>query len=229
MTASLTRFDELAGTYEEWFATRLGAFVDRREKDLILGLLRPEQGELILEVGSGTGHFLREVARSGALCVGIEPSAGMLSVATSRPVANVGYVRGRGESLPFKEASFDSLLFMTTLEFVQDVDAAIREATRVVRPSGRLVFGVLNAHGPWARMRKHEGGLWSEARFFCAAELEALLSPLGLVQVDYCVHVPPRLRWLPDPLLIWADRLLRHLLPASAALIGVCVTLRRHQ
>jgi ubiquinone/menaquinone biosynthesis C-methylase UbiE len=39
---------------------------------------------------------------------------------------------------------------MTTLEFVQDVSAALEEARRVVRPGGRLVFGVLNAEGSWA-------------------------------------------------------------------------------
>src|SRR6266545_1565293 len=170
MVASLTRFEELAETYEGWFATRLGSIVDLREKDLIAGLLRPKPGEAILEVGSGTGHFLQEVARTGARCVGIEPSAEMLSVAVSRS-RTIGYVRGRGESLPFKAGSFDGLLCMTTLEFVQDVEAVIQEAARVVRPDGRLFFGVLNANGPWARARKRQGGLWSEARFFRAAEL----------------------------------------------------------
>jgi ubiquinone/menaquinone biosynthesis C-methylase UbiE len=227
--ASLTRFDELAQSYEGWFATRLGAFVDRLEKALILALLRPKPGEVILEVGSGTGYYLREVARSGARCVGIEPSAEMLSVAVSRAPAIIDYARGQGESLPFKPGSFDGLLYMTTLEFVQDVDSALREAVRVVRPDGRLVFGVLNADGPWARVRKREGGLWAEARFFRAAELEALLSPMGAVHVDYCVHIPPQLGWLPTPFLSLADWLFRRLHPARGAVIGAQVTLGRQQ
>jgi ubiquinone/menaquinone biosynthesis C-methylase UbiE len=222
-TAGLTRFDELAKSYEDWFATRLGALVDRRERELMLGLLRPHFGEAILEVGSGTGYFLRALVRSGARCVGVEPSREMLAAAASRPAENIDYVRGRGESLPFRDACFDGLLYMTTIEFVQDVDAALEEARRVVRAGGRMVFGVLNADGPWARARRREGGLWTEARFYRTAELEALVSPIGAVQIDYCVHVPPQFGWLPAPLMQLLDWLLRRIFPASGALIGVRV------
>jgi ubiquinone/menaquinone biosynthesis C-methylase UbiE len=221
--ASLTRFDGLAESYEEWFATPLGAFVDGKEKELILNLLRPQADETILEVGSGTGYFLRTVSRSGAHCVGIEPSLDMLAVATSRPHRSIDYVGGRGESLPFRDGCFDGLLYMTTLEFVQDVDAALQEVRRVVRPGGRLVFGVLNADGPWVRARRREGGLWTEARFYRPAELEALLSTLVPVQIDYCVHIPPQVYWLPAPLLNILDRLLHRISPASGALIGARV------
>jgi ubiquinone/menaquinone biosynthesis C-methylase UbiE len=226
---SVSQFDDLAQTYENWFGGHLGAFIGRLETDLVLGSLRPEQGEAILEVGSGTGYFLRKVSRLGARCVGIEPSLKMLSVATSQALANVDYVRGCGESLPFKAACFDGLFYMTTLEFVQDADAAIQEAGRVVRSGGRLVFGVLNAEGSWARARKREGGLWAEARFFHTRELEALLSQLGAVEVGYCVHLPPQLARLPAPLMGVADKLLRRLFPAHGALIVARVTPWRPQ
>ena len=227
--AALSRFNELANTYEEWFATRLGSLVARREKELIVGLLRPTAGETMLEVGSGTGYLMREIARSGARCVGVEPSAAMLAVAVSRSGRTIDYVRGRSESLPFREASFHGLLYMTTLEFMQDVDASLREGVRVVRPDGRLVFGVPNAKGPWARARRREGGLWNEARFFGASELEAMLSAYGAVQVESCVHVPPQLGWLPVPVLSVIDLLMRRLSPGSGALVGARVTPRRLQ
>jgi ubiquinone/menaquinone biosynthesis C-methylase UbiE len=227
--ASLTRFDELAEAYEGWFDTHLGSFVADREGELLLRLLSPGSGERILEVGSGTDHFLRPVARSGARCVGIEPAGEMLSVALTRAAGDIAHVRGRGESLPFRDETFDSLFYMTTLEFVEDVGAALAEALRVVRSGGCLVFGVLNAEGPWARARKREGGLWDEARFYRAGELEALLSPLGAAQIDYCLHVPPQLGWLPGPLMSALDRLLRHSFPASGALIGARVVKGRPQ
>jgi len=224
---SLSRFDPLAEDYESWFATPLGAFVAQRERELILHLLEANSGKTIVEVGSGTGYFLREVAFFGARCVGVEPSAEMLAVSMSRSGRAIDYVRGCGEALPIKDATVDAVLFMTTLEFVQDVDATIREAARVVRPDGKLVIGVLNAEGPWAQARRREGGLWRDARFFSGAELKAELSHLGAIRVEYCVHVPPNASSWPRPLMRLADWLLRRLLPAKGALIGIQVRLGR--
>ena len=161
----------------------------QREKEMIARLIRPQRGEAILEVGSGTGYFLRDIALSGARCVGIEPSGPMLAVATLQTGPAIDYLRGVGESLPFDDNRFDALLYMTTLEFVQDVNAALLESARVVKPGGRLAFGVLNAAGPWAAARRLEGGFWNEARLFRAAELQSLLMPFGRVRIDSCVHV----------------------------------------
>ena len=225
--SALTRFDDMAAVYEGWFDTPLGALVARLEGDLILRLLRPQPAERVLEVGSGTGFFLRRVAGSGARCTGLEPSPGMLVAAGAQPLANVSYVGGCGEALPFDTGAFDAVLYMTTLEFVEDPTAAVLEAARVVRPGGRMVFGVLNADGPWARARRREGGLWDAARFYRRAELEALLRPLGALTFDYRVHVPPGLGRLPRALLAPADGLLRLLRPGSGALIGVRVDVGR--
>jgi SAM-dependent methyltransferase len=227
-SSSLLLFDDLAGSYDEWFATPFGAFVAARERELILRLLAPARGEIVLEVGSGTGYFLRAVEAAGAGCIGLEPSEAMLSVAKARstPGDNIGFVRARAEALPFPDARFDALLCMTALEFVEDVEAALSEAGRVVRPGARLVFGVLNAEGPWARARRREGGFWSQARFFTGAELKALLSPLGTVRLEYCVHVPPGAGRLPRSLLAPVDSLVGLISPASAALIGARVIRR---
>jgi hypothetical protein len=79
------------------------------------------------------------------------------------------------------------------------------------------------------RSRKREGGLWDEAHSYRASELEALLAPQGSVEIDYCVHVPPQLGWLPAPLMNVLDRVLRGLFPASGALIGARVAKGRQQ
>src|SRR5690606_28243201 len=112
--------------------------------------------------------------------------------AAARALPNVEHARGMAEALPFRPGAFDGLLMMTTLEFLPDSEAAVREAARVVRSGGRLVFGVLNAEGSWADARRRAGGLWDHARLYSAAELRDLLAPFGSLTLRYCVHVPPR-------------------------------------
>jgi ubiquinone/menaquinone biosynthesis C-methylase UbiE len=155
----LSLFDALAGGYDTWFETRIGAFVHRRQLAMLGRLVGPRAGERLLEVGSGTGHFLREFARSGARCVGIEPSEEMLSVARASPMEGVQYLRGEGEHMPLADGIFDCVAYITTLEWVADVEACVSEAVRICVPGGRLVFLVLNARGPWYRQRVGGGTL----------------------------------------------------------------------
>jgi ubiquinone/menaquinone biosynthesis C-methylase UbiE len=178
-------------------------------------------------VGSGTGHFLREFARSGARCVGIEPSEEMLSVARASPMEGVQYLRGEGEHMPLADGIFDCVAYITTLEWVADVEACVSEAVRICVPGGRLVFLVLNARGPWYRQRVAEGGLWAEARFFDEATLRQLLSPYGTVTVEYAVHVPPSWARLPPVVIGVGDAAFRRLDRSDGALLGVRVDLRR--
>jgi hypothetical protein len=78
----------------------------------------------------------------------------------------------------------------------------------------------LNSESPWASARRKQGGLWQLARFYGANDLVSLLSRFGPVEVAFCVHVPPRLTWLPRPALGLVDSMVRRLLPRSGALAG---------
>ncbi len=147
----MREFNELAATYDDWFATPLGSLADRRETQLLMRLLAPRPGERVLDVGCGTAHWLPSVARSGARWTGVEPSTPMLAVAQSRSAfLGADLVRGRAEDLPFSSGVFDGVLCVTVLEFVDDLRRVLTEVARVVTPRGRLVFGVptLRAPGP---------------------------------------------------------------------------------
>jgi ubiquinone/menaquinone biosynthesis C-methylase UbiE len=227
--SGLRRFDDLATGYDAWFTTAIGALVDRREKALLSRMVGPSTGKTILEVGSGTDHFLRELGRSGARCVGLEPSIEMLAIATVARDGDFDHVRGCGERLPFRDGVFDCVAYITTLEFVSDIEVAVREAVRVCKPDGRLAFVVLNARGPWYRQRQREGGLWRETRFFDAGELRSILGAFGALEINYCAHVPPALAWMPAWAMDVADALIRRVRKVDGALIGVKVDLWRSQ
>jgi hypothetical protein len=122
---------------------------------------------------------------------------------------------------------FDCVAYITTLEFVADVEGCVAEAARLCAPTGRLVFLVLNARGPWYRQRIAEGGLWAQTRFFDEEELQGLLSSYGELSVDYAVHVPPSFEKLPAPAIAAADAVCRRVARRDGALLAVRVDMRR--
>ena len=54
---AVTAFDRLAHHYDAWYATPLGALVDREEKQAVLALAKPRAGKRALDVGCGTGIY----------------------------------------------------------------------------------------------------------------------------------------------------------------------------
>jgi ubiquinone/menaquinone biosynthesis C-methylase UbiE len=154
----MTDFDELARRYDAWYATPLGAWADQHETEAVFRLLEPRPGERLLDLGTGTGRYAQEAARRGARVVGIDPSPGMLAVARGRVAGQpVDLICAGAARLPFPDRSFDAILAMTSLCFVSDPVAVLREAARMLKPGGRLVLGELNRWSLWALVRRIEG------------------------------------------------------------------------
>jgi ubiquinone/menaquinone biosynthesis C-methylase UbiE len=209
-SASWQPFEEAAAAYDGWFESPLGAFADRVERRALFELLAPEPGELILDVGCGTGRYVQELARRGVRAVGVDPSTAMLATArvTRARTEKASYVRAAGEALPLQSGAFDGVIIVTTLEFATDPDALLSEAVRVSRPGGRVVVGALGPRGPWAaRRRRSPSPLWAGARFFTEGELRAMLGRYGPVQSRRALFVPPQLSWAPPPLMALVERL----------------------
>jgi demethylmenaquinone methyltransferase / 2-methoxy-6-polyprenyl-1,4-benzoquinol methylase len=108
--------------------------------DRIAPAARP--GAVILDVASGTAGVAIQVARRGpAAVVGVDLTEPMLrqgqaNVTRAGLAARVGLVAGRGEQLPFPDATFDALTFTYLLRYVDDPQATLTELARVVRPGG---------------------------------------------------------------------------------------------
>lgn len=121
---------------------------DRRAA-LFTEAARLAPGRRALELGCGTGVFLERVAPSGADLHGVDLSIDLLSRARARlaVAANVRLTRGNAEQLPYPDASFDAVYGSSVLHHL-DLDAALREAFRVVRPGGVGVFAEPNIVNP---------------------------------------------------------------------------------
>lgn len=128
---------------------RAGLFVERA---------RLAPGREALELGCGTGVFLERVAHSGASIVGIDLSPELLARARGRlnGLTNVRLARGDAEALPFPEARFDVVYGSSVLHHLE-LEAALREAHRVLRPGGRIVFAEPNIVNPMVAFMFHFG------------------------------------------------------------------------
>ena len=90
----------------------------------------------VLEVGCGPGEASEQIAASGADVEAIDISERMVELTRARGVsARVGDV----QELPFEDSTFDAALAAWMLYHVPDVERAIAELARVLRPGGRLV------------------------------------------------------------------------------------------
>jgi ubiquinone/menaquinone biosynthesis C-methylase UbiE len=154
--------------YETWYET-VGRRADRLEKALLKRLLASfPQASTILEVGCGTGHFMRWFAEQGLQVAGLDVSRPMLAETTR--LGSPPCVLGDALSLPFWTATFDLVALVTTLEFLPEPILALAEALRVARQG--LVLGVLNRQSLLGRQLKREGGpIWGVAQFFTPAKL----------------------------------------------------------
>jgi len=124
----------------------------------------------VLEVGCGPGEAAERIAASGADVEALDSSERMVELARARGVAaRVGDV----QELPFADASFDAALAAWMLYHVPDVERAISELARVLRPGGRLV-AVTNGVEHLRELRELLGGVFP-TRSFCDENARDLL------------------------------------------------------
>ncbi len=174
-------FDQVADRYDAFCLTPLGHFVDQIERRLILELLRPKRGESMLDLGCGTGAYAIALAELGCAVTGVDLSSEMLARARAKAGGgmDVRFLDADIAHLPLPSAGFDGALLQVTLEFVADPRTVLMEAMRVVRPGGRLVVGLIQGSGPWARTyrqraREDPASVYRHAHFLTLSEIEGL-------------------------------------------------------
>ena len=163
-----------------------------------LGLLLPPV--VVADIACGEGYLSVESALWAKRVVGIDRSADVLkrakALAERRGVKNITWRRGDMEKLPLESASVDVALLSQALHHAADPAHAVAEATRVVRPNGRVLVLDLREHDQeWVRERV--GDRWLG---FKDGDMEQFLAGAGLKDVQ--VRVGSRLPGDPFTVLI---------------------------
>jgi ubiquinone/menaquinone biosynthesis C-methylase UbiE len=112
-------------------------------------------GMSVLELGCGTGYFTRELARTGADIVAIDVSPELLEIARSNCSApNVRYEIQNAYRLSYPDAVFDSVVGSSVLHHLE-IDPALREIYRVLKPGGKIFFTEPNMLNPQIAVQKN--------------------------------------------------------------------------
>jgi len=191
--ASRFDFKALAETYDRAYRTRKGLAYDALEKRAVGKLLPlPAAGARLLDVGCGTGHWSAFFAARGFDVTGVDIAPEMIAVARGKPIPRARFEVADAQALPFSNNEFQVTAAVTTLEFVRDADATLREMARcTTQPGGTLIVGVLNALAPMNARRKAEGkSPYAQARFFTPGEVKAMLARYGEPVVAVAAFVP---------------------------------------
>jgi SAM-dependent methyltransferase len=112
----------------------------KREYALMLEWLNVQPGQVFLDVGTSTGNYARALSDAGANVTAIDISRPMLEKAASRSEGydTINYEQVNVEALPYPDSSFDGVVVGASLNEFHDTARALREMTRVLRPTGKL-------------------------------------------------------------------------------------------
>jgi ubiquinone/menaquinone biosynthesis C-methylase UbiE len=102
--------------------------------------------DTVLDLGCGTGRFTASLADTfeDATVIGIEPSAGMLAQAQTKPHPRVRRLRGRSEHVALRDDIVDLAWLFNVVHHFDDLDEAAREVRRVTR--GTVIVGGAFGH-----------------------------------------------------------------------------------
>ncbi len=143
----------------------------------MVDMLKPIQGESLLDIGCGSGVSIKPFFDKGLNVTGIDPSPYMLDFAAEQYGHQVDFYRGFAEDLPFDDNSFNHASLVTTLEFVDDPVKAISEACRVAKD--RIFLGVMNRYALKGVERRLKGifhhTIYNRAQFYSVWELKGMI------------------------------------------------------
>ena len=130
---------EVAYASDDGLVARMSLYDHQHPRvDLVaeaLDLLHPLAGAHVVDVGCGNGQYLAALAHAGAIAVGADLSAGMLS-SVAHPLPRVA---ADAQELPFDHGAFDVALMMHMLYHVPEPGRALDEARRILGRDGRLL------------------------------------------------------------------------------------------
>jgi len=168
-------FSAFAEKYDAWYDSEEGRILYENEKKCLELLIK--DCERVLEIGVGTGRF--SVLANQA--IGVDIAFPPLKIAKNR---GIFVIQARAERLPFKDKTFECIMFIVTLSFVEDLVKALLEAKRVLKKNGKIIICEVFKESELGKLyeeKKKKGHpFYSHATFYSFTEFKKILENCGL-------------------------------------------------
>jgi len=189
-----TAFDQFAQEYDEWFDVHLYAY--QSELEAIRRFI-PSRGAGV-EVGVGTGRF----AAPFGIATGVEPSKSMATIARSR---GIEVKQAKAEALPFADGTFDFVLLVNVICFLDAPLHSLKESYRILKPNGHIILAFIDKNTKLGRAyesQKASNKFYKKATFFSGQQVIELLQKAGFIDIQSCqtIFTSPTEMAAPDPI-----------------------------
>jgi len=154
------------------------------ELDYLRQRLRP--GDEILSVGCGPAIIESGLNEHGFGVVGLDVSPEAIACAPD----SIRTVVAPAEKMPFADAAFDVVLFIASLQFIENYRQALSEAERVLRPGGRVIAMLLNPASVFFKRKQAEPDSYvRRIRHTDLRELESAIAEGFVVQGEFFLGI----------------------------------------
>lgn len=140
----------------------------------------------ILSVGCGPAAIEKLLSERGFQVTGVDVS----QQALDRAPDEIRTVAGDATSLPLSDNSFDAVVYIASLQFIKDYEAAVHEAWRVMRPEGRLVAMLLNPQSSFFQQQSSRPGSYVRSiKHLSLSQTEKAIALGGDVECEYFLGI----------------------------------------
>ena len=169
-------FDKYLNEYEEWFIEH--RFVYESELEAVRHFIpKNKKG---IEIGIGTGRF----ALPFGITEGVEPSASMRKFAVQKGLT---VYEGTAEEIPLPNESYDFVLMVTTICFVDDIGKAFKEVKRILKLGGNFIIGLVDKKSNLGKVyekMKEQNKFYRIATFYSVDEVKDYLGSNGFKDIE---------------------------------------------
>ncbi|MDD1639177.1 MAG: class I SAM-dependent methyltransferase [Methanomicrobiales archaeon] len=131
----------MAPVYDMRYDSEMGRAYHRHISSALLERL--PRGKYLLDLGCGTGLFMRRYGETGGDAIGLDISRGMIENARGR-CNGFEFCMGTAEELPFRDQTFDAISCLLAFSYLTNPSWMLAEASRILKPGGKIAVCTLS-------------------------------------------------------------------------------------